>query len=489
MKILLGVLALLLTACRQVDPPVSAAGSRAVAIRRVTVVDVLDGSLRADQTAVIEGRRIVAVGPAAEVRVPDDADLIDGAGGYLIPGLWDMHVHSVANVALDTPIESVAARDWHFPLFLAHGVTGVRDMNDATGDATLALTNSVKRRLAAGDLHGPRFLAAGPSIDGHPHLGTNSVVVRTAAEARAVVDQLADNGADLVKPYENLTRDAYFAILDQARRRGLPVAGHVPFRVAPREAADAGQRTVEHLLALAAGCSTRAEAERERFAGVLLEYDQLPDIDRALAVFRHERALYDSRDPAACGTTIAAYLRNGVAETPTLVGYHHFVNAEESLSDAASMRLVPQAIRRNWESMLDSEGVGAAQSILRPIVPMQAENARLLNEAGIMLLAGTDVGIPTLVPGISLHQELRLLVEAGLTPLQALQTATLNPARVLGLAGSLGTIEPGKLADLVLLDANPLASIDNTRRIRAVVADGRLYRRADLDRLLAQPRR
>jgi hypothetical protein len=226
MKILLAVVGLLLTACRQTDPEISAAGSRAVAIRRVTVVDVLDGSLHADQTAVIEGNRIVAVGPAAEVRVPSDADLIDGAGGYLIPGLWDMHVHSVTNIALDTAIESVAARDWHFPLFVAYGVTGVRDMNDGTGDAVLALTKSVKRRLAAGELHGPRLLAAGPSIDGHPHLGTNSVEARTAAEARAVVDKLADNGADLVKPYENLSRDAYFAIVDQARRRGLPVAGH-----------------------------------------------------------------------------------------------------------------------------------------------------------------------------------------------------------------------------------------------------------------------
>ena len=488
MKILLAVVGLLLTACRQMDPEISAAGSRAVAIRRVTVVDVLDGSLHADQTAVIEGNRIFAVGPAAKVRVPPDADPIDGTGAYLIPGLWDMHVHSVTNVALDGAVESVAARDWHFPLFLAHGVTGVRDMNDGTGDATLAMTNSLKRRLAQGDLPGPHFLAAGPSIDGHPHLGTNSVEVRTPAEARAVVDRLADAGADLVKPYENLSREAYFAIMDQARRRRIPVAGHVPFRVAPAEAADAGQRTAEHLLALAAGCSTEAAVERERFARVLLEYDRLSDIDRALAVFRHERALYDRRDPATCGPTIAAYLRSGMAETPTLVSYHHFVRAKETLSDAASMRLVPRAIVRNWEGMLGSDDVRTAQSILRPIVPLQAENTRLLNDAGVVLLAGTDVGIPTLVPGISLHEELGLLVDAGLTPLQALQTATLNPARVLGLIGSLGTVEPGKLADLVLLDANPLANIENTRRIRAIVADGRLYRRADLDRLLAESR-
>jgi len=479
MRSLLGFTWLLLAACASMDPPV-------VALRGATVVDVTDGSLHAGQTVLIAGNRIAAVGPAARIRLPDNADVVEAAGGYVIPGLWDMHVHSVANVALDTPIESVAARDWHFPLFLAHGVTGVRDMNDGTGDARLSLTTSIKRRLAAGDLIGPRLLAAGPSVDGDPNLGTNSVVVRTAAEARAVVDKLAESGADHVKPYENLTRDAYFAIIDQARLRSLPVAGHVPFRVTPVEAADAGQRTVEHLLALAAGCSTGAETERKRFARVLLEYDTLPDIDRALALFRHERALYDSRDPAACGATVAAYLRNGMAETPSLVGYHHFVNAREVLSDEASMRLVPPAIRRNWEAMLKSEDVRTAQSILEPIVPLQAANTRLLNDAGVVLLAATDVGIPALVPGISLHQELALLVDAGLTPLQALQAATLNPARILGMADSLGTIEPGKLADLVLLEANPLTNIGNTFRIRAVVADGRLYRRADLDRLLAE---
>jgi imidazolonepropionase-like amidohydrolase len=203
-------------------------------------------------------------------------------------------------------------------------------------------------------------------------------------------------------------------------------------------------------------------------------------------LFRHERALYDSRDPAACAATIEAYRRNGVADTPTIVGYHHVVNAKEILSDAASMRLVPAAIRANWEARVDSETFHELQSLVRPMVSLYAENTRLLHEAGVVLLAGTDVGIPMLVPGLSLHEELVLLVKAGLTPLEALRTATLNPARVLGLANSLGTIEPGKLADLVLLDANPLEDIHNTRKIRAVLADGRLFRRVDLDRLLAE---
>jgi imidazolonepropionase-like amidohydrolase len=483
MKSLVIILYLLLFGCARAHSP-------SVAISGVTVVDVRDGSLRPECTVLVAGNRITAVGPADQVRTPDDADLIDAAGCFLIPGLWDMHVHSVANVALDQGIESVAAQDWHFSLFLAHGVTGVRNMNDGTADVTLERSKSVRRRLAEGDLRGPpRFLTAGPALDGDPPLGSNPVVVRTAAEARAAVEQLASNGADLVKVYENLSREAYFAIMQEARRRGIPVDGHVPFRVTPEESADAGQRTAEHPEALAAGCSTAAEAERKRFASVLADYNSLPEREKFLAMFRHTRALYDSRDPTACASAIEAYRRNGVAVTADLVAYHHVVHAKQVLADAARMRLVPREIRRNWEKWLDSETTREFQSILGPIVPLELENVRLLNKAGILLLAATDVGVPLQVPGISLHVELERLVEAGLTPLEALRTATLNPARVLDMTDSLGTVEAGKLADLVLLDADPLADIRNTQKIRAVVANGRLYRRAELDQLLAGSKR
>ncbi len=412
MKILLSIVCLLLTACGQTGAPT-------VAIRDATVVDVMDGSLHPEHTVLVAGNRIAAVGPVREVAVPDDAEVVEAAGLYLIPGLWDMHVHSMATVAVDGSHKSVAAQDWHFSLFLAHGVTGVRNMNDRTADVTLELTKSVRRRLAEGDLRGPpRFLTAGPSVDGDPPLSTNPFVVRTAAEARAAVKQLVSNGADLVKVYENLSREAYFAIIDEARRRGIPVDGHVPFRVTPEEAAAAGQRTVEHPEALAAGCSTAAAAERKRFASVLAAYDSLPDREKFLAIFRHFRALYDSRDPAACASAIEAYRRNGVAVTADLVGYHHVVHAEQVLSDRARMRLVPQEIRRNWETWLDSETTREFQSILRPIIPLELKNVRLFNEAGVLLLAGTDVGVPLQVPGISLHVELERLVEAGLSPLR-----------------------------------------------------------------------
>ena len=493
MKVLSGIACLLLIECTPPAPTVAIPDARtrapAVAIRAVTVVDVMDGSLRGKQTVLVAGNRITAVGPADQVRIPRDAELVDAAGRYVIPGLWDMHVHSVNPVGVDTANRSLAAQDWHFPLFLAYGVTGVRNMNDGTADVTLELTNTIKRQLAEGSRRGPpRFLSAGPAVDGDPFLGmSKKVIVRTAPEARAVVEQLASNGADLVKVYENVSREAYFAIIDEARRRKIPVDGHVPFRITPEEAAAAGHRTVEHPEALATGCSTKADAERERFAGVLANYHGLPGSEKLLLMqIQHYRALYDSRDPAACASAIEAYRDNGVAITADLLVYHYIVQAEQILSDTARLRLVPEAIRRNWANWLDSETTRELQSILRPIPPLELENVRLANKAGVVLLAATDVDIPMGVPGLSLHEELVRLVEAGLTPLEALQAATLNPARVLGLADSLGRIEPGKLADLVLLDANPLENIRNTQKIDAVVADGKLYRRADLDRLLAE---
>jgi imidazolonepropionase-like amidohydrolase len=474
----------ILLALVALSPVIASAQPRPLGFRAVNVVDVETGAILPDQTVLVEEGRIAAVGPSADVELPEGAEVVDGTGRYLIPGLWDMHVHSVSKAEPGVP----EPHTWHFPLFLAHGVTGVRNMNDATGDVTLTLTNAVKRALARGEVVGPRLVAAGPSVDGDPPLGSSSVVVRTAADARAVIDSLTDAGADFVKPYENLSREAYFALVDQAQRRGLPVYGHVPFRVGIAEAAEAGQRTIEHPEAIAASCSYAADAIREHFSDVLADYDGLPGAERFLVQFRIYRALYETRDSTACASDIDALRRNGVAAAVDLLAYHGVVYADEILADTAAMGLVPDPVRRNWEAMASDEVTAEFQSILRPILPLELKNARLLHESGVTLLASTDVGVPLQVPGLSLHRELVRLTEAGLTPLEALQAATLNPARAMGTADSLGTVEVGKLADLVLLDADPLADIANTQRIRAVVAAGRLYRRADLDGLVENAR-
>lgn len=455
-----------------------------VAIRGTAVVDVEHGAVLVGQTVLVRGNRIVAVGPDDAIQASPATAVVEAEGKFLIPGLWDMHVHSVRDVGPDDFGSSIPNHTWHLPLLLAHGVTGVRNMNDAAADATLGLSNSVKRRLAVGELVGPRLLISG-LVDGDPPLGTNPIVVRNEAEARAVVRQFASHGADLVKVYENLSREAYFAILDEARRQGIPVDGHVPFRVTHEEAAAAGQRTVEHPEALAAMCADKADVVRERFSLVLDDYLDLPESEQFLVQFRIYSALYDIRNEPTCRSSFDTYRESGIAVTVDLVPYHHVVHADEILGDSARMDLVPEMVRRAWENWFDSEAAREFQAILQPIIRLELDNVHLAQEMGVTLLAGTDVGVPLQVPGISLHVELERLVEAGLSPLEAIQAATLNPARVLSMSDSVGTVAAGKLADLVLLDANPLDDIRNTRLIHAVVADGRLFRRAELDRLIA----
>ena len=256
-------------------------------------------------------------------------------------------------------------------LFLAHGVTGVRNMNDGTGDLTLELTNRIKRELADGSRIGPpRFLSAGAAVDGAPYLGiTKKVVVRTAAEARAAVATLASHGADLIKVYENLSREAYFAIIDEARHRAIPVDGHVPFRITPEEAAAAGQRTVEHPEAIAAGCSTEAAAERKRFAGALAAYDTERNDEKLLEMqIRHYRRAL--RQPGS------GRLRDGARGVPAQPRGGHRRSARLSLHRERGTRSSrtppacgssPKLIRRSWESMLKSNTTRELQSILRPI--------------------------------------------------------------------------------------------------------------------------
>ena len=211
MRNLLAILCLLVSACTMTSSPT-------VAIRGATLVDVMDGSLRPGQTVLIGGNRIVTVGPTGAVRIPDDVELLDAEGAYLIPGLWDMHVHSAASA------------DWHFPLFLAHGVTGVRNMHTSV-DNPLALTTAIKRRLAEGELLGPRFLANGPILDGAPAIQPGSVSASDPVTGRALVDSLAAAGADFIKVYDNLSPETYDAVLARARSRAIPVDGHLPMLI------------------------------------------------------------------------------------------------------------------------------------------------------------------------------------------------------------------------------------------------------------------
>lgn len=443
--------ALLLAACTSARAPsaVSPAVPPALAITNVTVVDVAGGPSRPGQTVVISGNRITRVGPAAGTQVPRGARVVDGTGKYVIPGLWDMHSHVVGYgpTALD--------------LYLAHGVTGIRDM----GAERFADAKALRDSIAGGQRPGPRMRIASPVVENQRWLAWTQRMSQQAGtpwrlherfgaasprDAERWVDSVAALGADHIKvrnwPDTAISR----ALMARARERGLPVAAHAnePF---PRT----GVSSYEH------------------------------------GIWPPLRVSDAARD-----SLWRQFVANRASVVPTPVTWPIRLDPPDTLlakldeGRIAGLCYVPADALRDWREELTELKQETGLPDWREVYRGEVRNAAEMHRAGVPLMTGTDMGAPLLVPGFSMHDELALLVrDAGMTPLQALQAATLTPARVMGAADSLGTVEAGKLADLVLLDADPLADIANTRRVHAVVANGRWLDRAALDRLLLGARK
>jgi imidazolonepropionase-like amidohydrolase len=438
---LLVTLALLLAAAAQGAPPRSA-----LAVTHVTVIDTTGGAAKPDQTVVVAEGRITAVGAAAGATIPTEARVVDGRGRYLIPGLWDMHVHLLWDPAIDTL----------FPLCVANGVTGVRDMHT---HFPAERVRAWREEVAQGRRVGPRFVWAGPILDGPHPFWPGAIAVADAEAGRRAVRELKAKGVDFIKVYEGLSREAYFAIADEARRQGLPFVGHVPAAVTPIEASEAGQRSIEHLSHLLDHCRTDGKTSGG------------PEAMGAAVC-----------DPAKIALHSAIFRKNFTWHCPTLIVAETtaFGREDRIAKDPRRKYLTPLILSR-----VGFDDSGRDWDATRHYWGEERKLMRDLHAAGVELLAGTDAPIVRNVPGFSLHDELKCLVDAGLTPLEAIRAATLNPARFLGMEKDLGTIEAGKRADLVLLAADPAADIRNVTKIEAVVADGRLYDRAALDRILS----
>jgi imidazolonepropionase-like amidohydrolase len=439
-------------------------GAAPLVLRGVAVVDVESGRLRPDTTVVVEGDRIARLGPSASVPTPAGARVVDGKGRFLIPGLWDMHVH------LEFGDWFPGGREISLPLFLANGVTGVRDMG---GELETLLR--WRKEITEGSLAGPRLVLSGPMLDGPKPRFPSSVAVATPDDGRRAVRDLKQRGADFVKLQSLVPREAVFAIAEEARRLGIPVAGHVPDAVRASEASEAGLRSFEHLIGVFEGSSPREDdfLKGEKSPGRFL---QSFDEKRAAALF-------------------AILARNRTWQCPTLVWERGGNLLEErDLAHDPLAKYAPAAWKdgtwKRFTHQILHEWTVDDLPTRRRFVEKELEVVRAMHEAGVPVLAGTDTAAGVYVfPGFSLHDELGSFVRAGFTPLAALQTATIRPAEFLSMEDRLGRVETGKLADLVLLDANPLEDIDNTRRIRAVVASGRFFSRADLDAMLCRVER
>jgi hypothetical protein len=449
-----------------------------IAITDVTVIDVVAGRRVANRTVVIQGARINVVGPRTgrgAVRIPDGATLVDGRGKFLIPGLWDMHVHALPRASRPRATETF------FPLFVANGVTGIRDMGDLL-DTLVALRARGTRESPAT----PRLVAAGPIVDGpQPTFPDQSIAVASPNDAPRIVDSLAAASVDFIKVYSRLPRETYQALATAARRRGIPFAGHVPVEVSVRDASDAGQASVEHMADIVIDCSRDEDAIRRDFVSAIKSAPPgAAELTRARRAAR-TRAVA-TVDWPKCRALFEHLARNGTWVTPTLVVGANA--ADTTRPNDPRLRYFERATVAGWRA---ERNAGAARpaadsSTIRPAqLAEAAPYVREMARAGVRLLAGTDLPNAFTLSGFDLHAELALLVEAGLTPAAALRAATVDAARFLRATDSLGTVASGRLADLVLLDADPLANIHNTATIRAVFLNGRYLDRAALDALLA----
>jgi imidazolonepropionase-like amidohydrolase len=443
---------------------------REMAITHVSVVDVEKGGLLDDQTVIVSGNRISRMAAASSVRAPAGALVVDGRGKFLIPGLWDMHAHVFENSAR-------SGADMHtleFPLYIANGVTGLRDMWTTLEEIPL-LQRWIKAE-DAGLLVGPRVIPTSTMISGPAVSERGTIVVTTPAAARRVVDSLVAGGARTIKVQNNLDRDVYLAIADEAKVRGVRYVGHVAASMRASEAASAGQHSIEHGLGLDDGCS-REEAEIMRRREILRRG---PDP----AIRAGMRRLIDSTyDDAVCRSLARVFVEHDTWVVPTFVTRNIGLPDDSLRTAHRGYPYTPAADRARWSTqrVRDSSVVAAGRvSFVRSL-----KITGLMFRNGVSIMAGTDAGNAWVSHGFSLQDELVHMTEAGLPPLDALRTATLNPARFLAATDSLGTVAAGHIADLVLLDANPPVDIHNTQRIRAVIRAGHLYDRAKLDSLLA----
>jgi imidazolonepropionase-like amidohydrolase len=450
----------------------------ALAITHVTLIDGTGAAPQPDMTVLLVRDRIAAITSSdAAADLPRHATIVDGRGKFLIPGLADMHVH------LTGAGEPDGSRKFMIPLLLENGITSVRDMGGYL-DSLLPL----RREIEEGKRLGPRIYLAGPYLDGNPPAFQPALVVTNGAQASQDVHDLVRRGVDFIKVQSHLSRDVYFQIAAACKGEHISFVGHVPDRVTAAEASAVGQKSIEHLTCVLRACSANEpKLMREQF---LAAAGKEKDVSSRTRQFDWAQELLQSFSEARAHALLQEFVANGTSQTPTLILLQEDSYRRGNLADMPDQRVkyVPRAVFDRWKKVALQDAL-AAQARDYPLrQELMEKSAHVVGEmqvAGVKILAGTDTAAPFVYPGFSLHDELALLVHAGLTPMQALQSATSRAAEFMGKSATQGTIEKGKVADLVLLDADPLADIQNTSRIRAVVVRGRLLDRAALDEMLS----
>lgn len=433
----------LLLAVLAADPPIVLTGG--------TVLPMNGSPAVSDAVVVIRGETIEAVRPAAGFEPPADARVVDARGGFVIPGLIDAHVHLMGPVLLE--------------MFLVNGVTTIREMGNYEEQVL-----GMRADVAAGRLSGPRIVCVGPILDGEPPIWPFSRVVTTPEAAEKAVAALAEKKVDQIKVYSRLLPDPYAAILKAAKARGLKVVGHIPRGLNAREAAAAGQDGLEHLYGIV-----------EAVEGLVIGKEKPTTIEELIDVHRRWGGELDAEE---CDGLARFLADRKVTVCPTLAVLDRIPRLRDpSFRRDPDLKYVPAWVKSFWEGSGRPEAGGrdAPAEGLAALRRGQHGFVARLRKAGVRVIAGTDTPNAWLIPGFSLHEELKQLVAAGYPAEEALAAATRVPAEFLGLADRVGTVEAGKVADLVVLDRDPRADIGATRSPRAVVARGKLWDRKRIE--------
>jgi imidazolonepropionase-like amidohydrolase len=436
--------------------------SSTLIIHDVTVIDATGGPANPHQTVIVRDGRIEAIdssGGGFGGKLPGTH--VDGTGKFLIPGLWDMHVHMVFGDWFPR------GREVTLPLFIANGITGVRDMG-----GEMEVLQQWRKEISAGALIGPRIVMSGPMLDGPKPRFPSSIAIKTPEDGRRAVDNLKRRGADFIKLQSLIPSEAVFAIADEAKHQEIPFVGHVPDAVRASEASNAGQKSFEHLIGIFEGSS--------------------PLEDEFIKGTKTEKQFLSTYDPKRAEALFALLAKNHTWQCPTLVWERggNLIDQTEFANDTRAKYVPAYWKDVTWKRFTDEIEHDFNTDDLatrKAFVEKELEVVNAMHHEGIPFLAGTDTPPGVYIfPGFSLHEELQRFVAAGFTPMEALQTATLNPAKFLGMEDRLGTIEKGKAADLVLLDANPFDDIRNTQKIEAVIVNGRYFSRGELDKMLVR---
>lgn len=443
----------------------------------VTVIDAISGE-RENFNVLVTGNKIIEVSDKP-IKSPSNCTVVNGKGKFLIPGLWDAHVHVTFTPGLEQAM---------FPLFLGNGITSIRDTGGLIDEILPWKEKSLKEPNSS-----PRLFIAGPLLDGQPNVYDGSpgrpeisVGLGSEEEAIAMVDSLAAAGVDLIKSYEMLSPELFRTILAAAEKHNLPVTGHVPLSVDVIEASDAGLRSMEHLRNLEMACSSDFDSLLQVRKQMLAKgKDDLGGTLRSEIHSAQRLHAFKTFNDQRASKVLAALEKNGTWQIPTTALTTGGINRLYENEDwKKTFEFLPETIRAQWietakkssEKQSSEISLAHGEWVLKMIKKMKASR--------IKVMAGTDTPIGFLTPGFSLHKELEMLVKGGMLPLEAIESATLLPAKYFKVQDSIGTIDKNMIADLVLLEANPLSDITNTRKISAVVRNGTFYNRKALDSLL-----